>query len=541
MFFLLSKYYLKSQLNYIRSKLNAKVIIIGVLVVIWAGSFVFGTMSTFLVLIRLFPEQTAMIPGLMNVLLLVFFIFLSLSAITKAIEALFGSSTLPLLLSMPIDRRTIFNLKLYEVFFSGSPFFLLMCVPVLIVFGIALNSGIWYYIFLVLNCIIILLIPTTVGFLIAMLLVKVMNSKRASRVVAAISAISFISVWFGYVLFVKPATEDGVESLGFLEFFASNPLLANLPSSFISNSLLNAANGNLWQAASYVILMGTVTLGAYLVCISLADNIYYSGWSGHSEAAVVKKSEKEKVRTKKSRVPILRQDLRMIKRVGSFLLLYLIQYIIAIGITLFFLSVRYLNVFEKAETYVNYLPFIGIFALTIYGMGGTTMLIPMWGRSFWIYKMLPMPMRRLLKEKFLLSFGSSFFCVTLMAMTLFFNPRFELYLIPFVILICCFFSIGSSSIGLLFSCLGPNFNWEKPKKLLKFSTGIFAAASMIFYCGLFFSLVAGVSAIGDAFLGLHPAFTGSLVLIPTAILSLSVNWLFFKIGEKSLNKLEWTF
>jgi len=221
--------------------------------------------------------------------------------------------------------------------------------------------------------------------------------------------------------------------------------------------------------------------------------------------------------------------------------LYLIQFIIAIGITVLILAVRYLNVFEEAENYIRFLPIIGIVVLTIYGMGGTTMLIPMWGRSFWIYKMLPMHMRRMLKEKFLLSFGSSFFCVTLVAMMLFLNSRFELYLLPFVILTSCLFCIGSSSIGLLFSCLGPNFDWEKPKRLLKFSTGLFAAASLIFYCGFFLLLLGIAFAVSETFLGIHPFWSGVITLIPLAILSLFLNRLFLKIGERSLNKLEWTF
>ena len=135
-------------LNYFRKADRNKKIRLLVLVIIW-GTFIRylfpGLRALFSALITNpdFGEIVAV--QVLAISLFGLFVALLLSGTTICIHTLFISQDLPLLLSVPVSRRSLFVYKIIEATFSNSSIFLMLGLPILAAFGAAMHANFFYY------------------------------------------------------------------------------------------------------------------------------------------------------------------------------------------------------------------------------------------------------------------------------------------------------------------------------------------------------------------------------------------------------------
>jgi hypothetical protein len=126
-----------------------------------------------------------------------FFIFLAMSGITVSIHYLFISSDLPMLLSAPIRPSTIINFKMIESAVANTSLFFVLGIPVCTALGVVMHAPWYYFPVMVLTNMVYLLLPVTIAFLIAILVVRMIPAHRAKDIIAVLlGAVSFL-IWIG--------------------------------------------------------------------------------------------------------------------------------------------------------------------------------------------------------------------------------------------------------------------------------------------------------------------------------------------------------
>ena len=516
--------------------------LIAVLIGFWVLIYLTKKGTEIFKIFQNFPNGEAVAMNFLQLWLFGMMIFIFFTGLTTAISTLYTASNLPLLLSMPIKRRTIFNHKLIDSIFMNSYIYFFIGIPVFIAYGIAFGANIVFYISVIIISAAFLIIPTALSLLFSMLVVKYIPTKRAKDLASAVNGIFFLIMWFGMNLlkasyFDKNSPDFNSSLYNIMQKIGTNPVLEFSPSKAFGNTLLSILSTDYIQAVMYFLPMFITALIIYIICITFAENSYYSGWSGMQESVRVKKKVKE-IKISKTNYPILRNDIKLHVRDTRMLTQVVFQSIFAVVFPILILS-------QQTEFWgfgpSNFISSQFILAISITCMMGAqsaSRLIPMTGKSYWIIKISPLSVGRFLYEKFVLGYiltGIFIVIVTLISSYLMhINPA----MIPILIILCLILSIGVTQIGILFGSTLAKFDWDHPKRMLKPSGGFLLVFSTIMYSILFFALIyfsyySAEKLNFDIELGNYIGITVTLIL--TIILLKISNY----YSRKYLENMEW--
>ncbi len=132
-----------------------------------------------------------------------------LLGIATAVHTMYLSTDLPLLLSMPIRERTIFEYKFLEILTGDALAFLVLGAPVLLAWGMAADVGWIFYPLLIPVTLLVLAIPTGISILLVMPLMRVLPAGRAKEIVAALSGLLGVGMWAVSQVFTRSLTDTG--------------------------------------------------------------------------------------------------------------------------------------------------------------------------------------------------------------------------------------------------------------------------------------------------------------------------------------------
>jgi ABC-2 type transport system permease protein len=321
------------------------------------------------------------------------------SSVSWALSTFYLSRDLDMLLVTPVPIRSVFLARFAEGL-AGSwlGIFVLLGAP-LIGYGLGLGYGALFVIAVVIVLLLLPLLPTSLGTLLTMLLVRVVPAQRLREIVAVVGGLFGAFVWLG-TQFLGGTFSDragDVETGNVLRFD-----LPFLPTSWGARTLIAAGTGNGSALLGYGALYLLATLGVFAVCVVLAERLYATGWATMTAATG------GRVRRGRDRAPllrgpagaILRKDIRTLPRD----LQQVSQLVVGLFFTLFWL-------WRFTSTGPRDMPLGGIgatsasvFTCILLASNLGLSALSREGRSMWLLQLAPISPWTILRAKWVLAY-----------------------------------------------------------------------------------------------------------------------------------------
>jgi len=495
-------------------------------------------------------------------------VLMVLTSFTTVLSSLYLSGDMDMLLAAPVPMRAVFVIK----FFSGLlvPYLLLFFLlgPFLLGFGQGLGWGAAFFVTAFVVVLLLPLLPTGIGALLVMAVVRVIPARRAREIVGVIGGMVGIS-WYIFSQFsnqLAPRVANA-RMLDYLRRF-DNPLL---PSAWAGRALIAAGQGDWAKLALYGGLFAGLSIGAFALCVVLAERLYYAGWSNMStQGGRVRKRRRTKdpstpLRASEGRRPASNNPQSLVVRLWSFVLprqsaavLYkdlrvfprdlrnvqqLIFPLVLAGIWTFRLltSGAPFGAGQQPDILqsLGHLASAGIsFYICLVlssAMGGPG--ISREGHGFWLLKVAPISAWRILLGKLALAYLpyptiGVLFMLFLSILQHSTPVEFARSLAQVLL-----GGLGATSITLGIGAAFPKLNWENPRQQSSIQAGCLAPVLYVAYLALALGAMLGLPLL--AFLA--PGFATALALLGWAIflaLTAGVVWGALTFGAARLERLE---
>ncbi|HEX5181484.1 MAG TPA: hypothetical protein VFW04_19285 [Gemmatimonadaceae bacterium] len=386
-------------------------LLLGVIgVAFWAG-----IMFVLVRLLRYFkntPEIGALLAGkLLGLVFLSFFAILLISNIITALSSFFLARDLDMLASAPVDWLTLYGAKLLETLVHSSWMVVLMAVPILAAYGFVYDGGVSFILLALGTMLPYLIVPAAVGAAVTLLLVNVFPARRTKDL---LSVVTLIAVGALVVLFrlLRPeqlARPEGLRSL--VDFIAllRTPTSPFLPSDWVQRAIMTALTDRLDVLPLY--LLWSTAAAAVVLGAMLHRALYAGGFSKAQESAqqwartgVLPRAGRLALRP----LGILRREL-VCKEVRVFFrdtTQWSQLILLAVLVVVYVFNVKFLPLRGQGIGFllVNVVPFLNLglsgFVLASIAARFIFPSVSVEGRTLWLLKSSPLPMRELLWSKY---------------------------------------------------------------------------------------------------------------------------------------------
>jgi len=482
-------------------------------------------------------------------------VLMVLTSFTTVLSSLYLSGDIDMLLVAPVPMRAVFVVK----FFGGllTPYALLFFLlgPFLLGFGQGLGFGAAYFAVAIAVLLLLPLLPTGLGALLVMAVVRVIPARRAREIVGVIGGLVGVS-WYIFSQFTRELTPRFANArfLDYLRRF-DNPIA---PSAWAARALVAAGEGRWIEFALYGALFAGLSIGVFLVCLALAERLYYAGWSNMSTQGGRVRTKNREQRTKAGNRSFVLSSLFSVLPQQSRAVLYkdlkvfprdlrnlqqLIFPLVLAGIWTFRLVTGgSLGNSRDVPSFFNSLSALASAGISFYiclvlsgAIGGAG--ISREGRGFWLFKVAPISARRLLIGKLALAYLPFPIIGTLFVifLSLLQQSAPSDFLRSLVLVLVAGLGVSSISMGL--GAAFPKFNWENPRQQNSFQAGCLSPILYMAYLGVAIAVVLGVPELGRLVPDLRLALTAGSWIFFFALTALVV-WGALAFGAARLERIE---
>jgi ABC-2 type transport system permease protein len=378
--------------------------------VFWA--FAFGVLYRLLGYFRGVPEIGPLLAGkLLGLMLVSFFSILLLSNIITALSSFFLARDLDLLASAPVDWLSLYTAKLLETCVNSSWMVVLMAVPMLTAYGTVYDGGVAFVGLAVGAMIPFLVIPAAIGSVVTLLLVNAFPARRTRDILSVIAVLAAAGVVV-LVRLVRPeklARPEGFRSL--VEFITvlRTPTSPLLPSEWVGRTIMGWLTGSLdplpiyllWSTAAAAVVIGALLHRAlyargFTKAQESGERWAREGWTGRAARMAL------------SPLGVVRRELIM-KEVRVFFrdtTQWSQLILLAVLVVVYVFNIKFLPLTGEGITFfiVNLIPFLNLalagFVLASVAARFIFPGVSLEGRTWWLLRASPLPVRELLWSKF---------------------------------------------------------------------------------------------------------------------------------------------
>ncbi|HTI62722.1 MAG TPA: hypothetical protein VL524_04385 [Gemmatimonadaceae bacterium] len=376
----------------------------------WA--FIFVMLYRLLSYFRNVQEIGPLIAGkLLGLILAGFFSILLLSNIITALSSFFLARDLDLLASAPVDWFKLYCAKLIETLLHSSWMVVLLAVPMFAAYGIVFSGGPLYPLIVLATFLPFLLIPTVIGSAVTLLLVTVFPARRARDIlsVIAVLAAGALVIIFRLARPERLARPDGFRSLVDFITILRGPTSPMLPSDWMQHAVMTWLAGRpqilpyylLWSTAAAVLVLGA----------ALHRWLYAFGFSKAQESGQSFAHDGPLSRLGRSllrplgvvRRELVLKELRVFFRDST---QWSQLILLAVLVLVYVVNIKYLPLRGDGVSFflVNVVPFLNLvlagFVLASIAARFIFPGVSLEGRTLWLLRSSPLPMRELLWSKF---------------------------------------------------------------------------------------------------------------------------------------------
>jgi ABC-2 type transport system permease protein len=422
--------------------------------------------------------------GLVEILLDLLFLALAALLVFSSGLILYGSlftaAETNFLLSKPVRSDQVFAYKFQGAVAFSSWAFLLLGGPVLIAYGLVCGGPWYYYAYLLLFFLGFVLLPGSLGGLIALLVVNYVPRQRKQLLLGLVAIVLTLAGLWIYQL-VQTARSgnwgseprEAVTSLLGRFAFAGSKLM---PSHWVARGLGRAGRGDVPGASYYLALVWSNGLLMYLLAAAAAARLYRRGYNRIATGGTIRRRyggtwidrAVEHVLPfidPRTRLLIVK-DFRTFRRDPQ----QWTQILIFSGLMLlYFMNIRRLFIGDIQPNYQNMISLLNLCAIALllctYTGRFVYPLLSLEGRKFWVLGLLPVKREQLLWGKFAFSTtGGLVIAEALMLVSdLMLEMPWEAVVVHVLTVAVLAAGLSGLSVG-LGACM-PNFRENDPSKI----------------------------------------------------------------------------
>jgi ABC-2 type transport system permease protein len=358
------------------------------------------------------PEIGLLLAGkLLGLVFLSFFAILLLSNVITALSSFFLARDLDLLAAAPVDWLQLYLAKLLETVVHSSWMVALMALPILTAYGYVYDGGAVFVAAALAASLPYFVIPAVVGSALTLILVNVFPARRTRDLlsVVAVFAAAGLMVLFRLLRPERLVRPDGVRSLVDFVAMLRTPTSPYLPSEWAQRAVMGSLTGGLEALPLYLLwtTAAVLVVGGALLHRALYD-------AGYSKA---QESSRRPARKRafaavayRALAPLgaLRRELVM-KETRVFFrdtTQWSQLILLAVLLVVYVFNVKLLPMSSEGVTFflVNVVPFLNLgiagFVLAAIAARFIFPAVSIEGRTLWLLKSSPLPMRALLWSKY---------------------------------------------------------------------------------------------------------------------------------------------
>ncbi len=376
----------------------------------WA--FAYTVLYKLLVYFRNVPDLGPFLAGkLLGIILVGFFSILLLSNIITALSSFFLARDLDLLVAAPVDWLTVYGAKLLETGVNSSWMVMLMAVPMFAAFGVAYHGGPLFPLVVAGAFLPFLVVPTVIGSAITLLLVNIFPARRTRDILSVIAVLAAggVVLLFRVVRPERLARPEGFRSLVEFVSILRTPTSPFLPSEWVERFIL----GWLSRRPDFLplYLLWSTAAAAFVLGALLHRGLYMAGFSKAQESAQ-RFARGTGARTLGNRLfspfGILKREL-LLKEIRLFFrdtTQWSQLILLAVLVVVYVFNIKYLPLKGEGITFflVNVVPFLNLvlagFVLASIAARFIFPSVSLEGRTLWLLRSSPMPVRDLLWAKY---------------------------------------------------------------------------------------------------------------------------------------------
>ncbi|MEO8621600.1 MAG: hypothetical protein ABI625_11075, partial [bacterium] len=374
--------------------------------------FIYMVLYQLLVYFRNVPDLGPFLAGkLLGLILIGFFSILLLSNIITALSSFFLAKDLDLLVAAPVDWLTLYGAKLLETAVASSWMVVLMAVPMFAAFGFAYHGGFVFPLLVIAVFVPFLVVPAVIGSAITLILVNIFPARRTRDILSVIAVLAAggVVLLFRIVRPERLARPEGFRSLVEFVTILRTPTSPFLPSEWVQRSVLGWLNNRPDYLPLY--LLWSTAAAAFVLGASLHRTLYMDGFSKAQESA--QRWARSSVMGRfgyrlLAPLGVLRREL-MLKELRLFFrdtTQWSQLILLAVLVVVYVFNIKYLPLRGEGVTFFlrNVIPFFNIllagFVLASVAARFIFPSVSLEGRTLWLLKSSPMPIRDLLWAKF---------------------------------------------------------------------------------------------------------------------------------------------
>jgi len=374
--------------------------------------FIYTLLYKLLVYFRGVPDLGPFLAGkLLGMILIGFFSILLLSNIITALSSFFLARDLDLLVGAPVDWLKLYAAKLLETGVNSSWMVVLLAVPMFAAFGSAYHGG-WLFPLLVIGVFVpFLVVPAVIGSALTLILVNVFPARRTRDILSVIAVLAAggIVLLFRVVRPERLARPEGFRSLVEFVTVLRTPTSPFLPSEWVQRAVLSWLQERPDLLPVY--LLWTTAAAAFVLGALLHQRLYPIGFSKAQESGgrLARGGAMGRFgRAIFSPLGILRREL-VLKELRLFFrdtTQWSQLILLTVLVIVYVFNIKYLPLKGEGITFflVNVIPFLNLvlagFVLASVAARFVFPSVSLEGRTLWLLKSSPMPVRQLLWAKF---------------------------------------------------------------------------------------------------------------------------------------------
>jgi ABC-2 type transport system permease protein len=374
--------------------------------------FIYTLLYRLLVYFRGVPDLGPFLAGkLLGMILIGFFSILLLSNIITALSSFFLARDLDLLVGSPVDWLKLYGAKLLETGVNSSWMVVLLAVPMFAAFGAAYHGG-WLFPLLVIGVFVpFLIVPAVIGSALTLILVNVFPARRTRDILSVIAVLAAggIVLLFRVVRPERLARPEGFRSLVDFVTVLRTPTSPFLPSEWVQHAVLSWLQER--PSLLPVYMLWSTAAAAFVLGALLHRKLYPLGFSKAQESG--ERWARSGVFGRLghwlfSPLGILRREL-VLKELRLFFrdtTQWSQLILLTVLVIVYVFNIKYLPLRGEGVTFflVNVIPFLNLvlagFVLASVAARFVFPSVSLEGRTLWLLKSSPMPVRQLLWAKF---------------------------------------------------------------------------------------------------------------------------------------------
>jgi ABC-2 type transport system permease protein len=470
-----------------------------------------GGTALFLLVFRFMMDQPVFGPTLMNrlikMVLLAFFSMLIFSNFIIMLTTTYISKEVEFLMSNPILHRSLFHGKLAESIVYSSWAFVILSLPFFTALGyvrVTENvSVIPYYLGTAIMATAYLIIPATIGAIMALLITALFPPRQMIRLtlvmllvgIGGALATKFISSSNLSQMISDPSTDNTLP--GMMRIMGLGDMVF-LPSSWFGRGLVALEDARWAEAGKWLLALWSTALMGLVVCDWLAGPLYYRGWcharsSGRIRSRQVLGLYQLFDRTFRifpgSTRALLSKDLAIFWRDpgqwGQLMMLFglLLIYMLYIPSAMSMHNFAMLDEFWQSLLRLFNIG-TSAFILSILTTRFVFPLLSLEGRQQWVIGLAPVNRTHLVWEKFFVSMISALVITLPLTLVSCFMLKTDAWITGLSVLNICFMSLSLSGLAVGLGARLPNFVEDNPSRIANGLGGTMNAVLSMAYIGM---------------------------------------------------------